>query len=45
MQKSKRNEAISKSVDPNKEYSLQEAIDTIKKEFESKVLLKLSIVP
>ena len=31
MQKSKRNEAISKSVDLNKEYSLQEAIDTIKK--------------
>ena len=31
MQKSKRNEAISKSVDVNKEYSLKEAIDTIKK--------------
>src|ERR1035438_9167391 len=31
MQKSKRNESISKSVDLNKEYSLQEAIDTIKK--------------
>ena len=31
MQKSKRNEAISKSVDVEKEYSLKDAIDTIKK--------------